>query len=46
MRPKVVFLVAVVTATFLRIAASAELEFDRVRIVVTRDVPERMALER
>jgi hypothetical protein len=46
MRPKVVFFAAVVTATFMRMATSAELEFDHVWIVVTRDPPERAALER
>jgi hypothetical protein len=46
MRPKVVFFAAVVTATCMRMATSAELEFDHVWIVVTRDAPERAALER
>ncbi len=46
MRSKVFFLAAVVTATLMRTAASAELQFDHVWIVVTRDAPERAALER
>ena len=46
MRSKVVFLAAVLTGTFMRMAASAELQFDHVWIVVTRDAPERAALER
>jgi len=46
MRPKVVLFAAVVTAAFVRTAASAELQFDHVWIVVTREAPERAALER
>ena len=46
MRQAVVSFAALVTATFMRTATAAELEFDHVWIVVTRDAPERAALER
>jgi hypothetical protein len=46
MRRTVVSFAAFVTATFVGTATAAELEFDHVWIVVTRDAPERAALER
>src|SRR5437868_5133032 len=45
MRRTVISFAALLTATFVR-TATAELEFDHVWIVVTRDAPERAALER
>jgi hypothetical protein len=45
MRQTVVFFAALITATFVRTGTAAELEFDHVWIVVTRDAPERAALE-
>src|SRR5882724_4833945 len=45
MRQTVVSFAALVAATFVRTATAAELEFDHVWIVVTRDAPERAALE-
>ena len=42
-----IFITGLVALTAVRIAAAAaELEFDHVWIVVTRDAPERLALER
>jgi len=46
MRRTVISFAALLTATFVRTATAAELEFDHVWIVVTRDAPERAALER
>src|SRR6266478_7434424 len=46
MRQTVVSFAALVAATFVHTATAAELEFDHVWIVVTRDAPERAALER
>jgi hypothetical protein len=46
MRRTVVSFAALVTATFVRTATAAELEFDHVWIVVNRYAPERAALER
>ena len=45
MRRTVISFVALLTATFVRAARAAELEFDHVWIVVTGDAPERVALE-
>jgi hypothetical protein len=46
MRRAAVPFAALLTATFVRVATAAELEFDHVWIVVTRDAPERAALAR
>ena len=46
MRRTVVSFAALLTATLVRTATAAELEFDHVWIVVSRDAPERAALER
>jgi len=46
MRRTVISFAALLTATLVRTATAAELEFDHVWIVVTRDAPERAALER
>jgi len=46
MRQTVVSFAALVAATFVHTATAAELEFDHFWIVVTRDAPERAALER
>ncbi len=41
-----IFLTGLVALTSVRVAVAAELEFDHVWIVVSRDAPERLALER
>src|SRR5437667_9968932 len=46
MRRTVISFAALLTATVVRTATAAELEFDHVWIVVNRDAPERAALER
>ena len=46
MRRTVISFAALLTATLVRTATAAELEFDHVWIVVSRDAPERAALER
>src|SRR5947207_15851318 len=46
MRRTVISFAALLTATLVRTATAAELEFDHVWIVVTRDAPQRAALER
>src|SRR5438067_13429971 len=46
MRRTVISFAALLTATLVRTATAAELEFDHVWIVVTRDAPERAALEK
>src|SRR5947208_14168635 len=46
MRRTVISFAALLTATVVRTATAAELEFDHVWIVVSRDEPERAALER
>src|SRR6266699_3685342 len=46
MRRTMVSFATLLTATLVRTATAAELEFDHVWIVVTRDAPERAALER
>src|SRR5205823_7020125 len=46
MRRTVISFAALLTATLVRTATAAELEFDHVWIVVSHDAPERAALER
>src|SRR5438874_404439 len=46
MRRTVISFAALLTATLVRTATAAALEFDHVWIVVTRDAPEHAALER